>query len=505
MDGGGADVVVIGAGFGGLSAALTAAEAGAEVVLLETLDYPGGCASTFSRGGYRFESGATLFSGFGEGQLVDGWIRRYGLPVEVDWLDPVIELRTPEWRLPIPRDRRGLVERLAAFPGAPRAGLERFFERQERIADTLWGLFDAPELLPPLDASAVRRHLRRSPRYLPLLGLIGQPLGRLLARDGLSDFAPLATYLDALCQITVQTSAAEAEAPFALAATDYCFRGTAHVRGGIGELATALVGAIRGLGGRVELATRARRLEAEGGRWRVHSRRGVFEAPVVLANLLPSKLAELRGGSSPALDGLGERVATGWGAAMLYLGVAEDGPAHPGPQHLELIADPRAPLIAGNHVFVSVSGRDERGRAPAGQRTATVSTHVPMDVLRALPESERGAWIADIQARMRRTIDQLAPEIGGSVRHCLTASPRTWARFTGRPEGLVGGVPRRAGLGHYLGAFPRAIEPGLYLVGDSAFPGQSTLATAIGGQRVARAALSRLGRPLARPAAALSA
>ena len=49
-----ADVAVVGAGFGGLATALRLAELGANVVLCETLRYPGGCASTFSRSGYQF-------------------------------------------------------------------------------------------------------------------------------------------------------------------------------------------------------------------------------------------------------------------------------------------------------------------------------------------------------------------------------------------------------------------------------------------------------------------
>jgi phytoene dehydrogenase-like protein len=59
------DVLVIGAGFGVLGAALSLAEQGARVCLCESLGYPGGCASTFQRGGFRFDAGATLLSGLG--------------------------------------------------------------------------------------------------------------------------------------------------------------------------------------------------------------------------------------------------------------------------------------------------------------------------------------------------------------------------------------------------------------------------------------------------------
>jgi len=490
-----ADVVVIGAGFGGLGAALTLAEGGARVVLLEALTYPGGCASTFERGGYAFEAGATLFSGFGPGQLMRRWIDERGLDVSVDWLDPVIELRWPGHRLPVHRDRDAFVASLCARPGAPERALRRFFARQARVADTLWALFEDPSLLPPFDGAALFTHLRRSPRYLPLLPLMGRSMGALLRRDGLGDFEPLRIYLDALCQITVQVRAEEAEAPFALAATDYAFRGTAHVRGGIGELARALMGAVSSAGGACHLATRVRKLQRSKGGWEVHTRRGVVRAPLVVANLLPQTIVELTGEEGDArLAGLASRVEQGWGAAMWYLGVRADALPTEAAHHLELIADPASPFVEGNHVFCSVSASDERHRAPEGQRTVTMSTHVPMTKLRGLADDEAGPYVAGVQQRMRRTLETLAPEIAGAVVTAMSASPRTFERFTGRPHGYVGGIPRRTGLSSYRGMVPSPLLEGLYMVGDTAFPGQSTLATAIGGAKTAARILEDLRR-----------
>jgi len=99
------DVLVIGAGFGGLAAALALAEQGARVTLCEALAYPGGCACTFERKGVRWEAGATLFSGLGAGQLYGDWITRWDLPVTIDWIDPVFETRVPGLALPVDRDR----------------------------------------------------------------------------------------------------------------------------------------------------------------------------------------------------------------------------------------------------------------------------------------------------------------------------------------------------------------------------------------------------------------
>ena len=497
-----ADVLVVGAGFGGLATALRLAEGGAKVVLCESLGYPGGCASTFEHRGFRFEAGATLFSGLGEGQLFRRWIEHHQLDVTVDWLDPVIELRTPSWQLPIARRSGSLEAALAALPGAPRQRLRTFFAEQRRVADVLWSVLDDPTLLPPFDFRTWCRHAGRLARYLPLARVVGRPLAAVVERHGLRGFEPLRVALDALCQITIQCNAAEAEAPLALATLDYPTRGTAHVRGGIGELAWALVGAIRRAGGQVRFLERVRGLEREGEGFRITTRHGIFRARAVVANVLPKALDSLMEGDLAAqasrdrgLERLGQQVEAGWGACMLYRVVRPPKGDNGWPRHLELVADPTRPLVAGNHVFASFSGRDEGHRAPPPYRTLTVSTHVDLARLHALDPMAQVREVAEVQQRMRQTLDSLAPEWSEEVLFETTASPRTFERFTGRPGGFVGGVPRRAGLAGYREILrrPLASIPGLYPVGDSIFPGQSTLATALGGVKTAERILRRLG------------
>lgn len=61
----GYDVVVIGAGNGGLVGALTLAKAGRRVLLLERHNVPGGCATSFVRGRFEFEVALHQLSGMG--------------------------------------------------------------------------------------------------------------------------------------------------------------------------------------------------------------------------------------------------------------------------------------------------------------------------------------------------------------------------------------------------------------------------------------------------------
>jgi phytoene dehydrogenase-like protein len=486
--GGGFDVAVIGAGFGGLAAALRLSELGAKVVVLETLSYPGGCASTFRRRGFSFEAGATLCAGFGPGQLFRRWIDRHGLEVETDLLDPVVELRSPLGSVRVPGDRDAFVRSFLQAPGAPVRELTALFDRQRRIADLLWSLFERDELLPPFGLRQAMEHAGSAGEYLKIAPLVGRTLGSVLRQYRLESYEPLRVYLDALCQITVQCPAREAEALFALAAMDYYFRGTRHVRGGVGSLAWGLVKAIRSLGGEVRFANRVFRLSREGSLWRLEVRRGDVVAPVVAANLLPQSLRHLAGfqpGEIRSLDRLSQRVEEGWGAAMLYRVVRAPKDTSREAAHLALVHDPEKPFIEGNHVFCSFSSEEDAGRGPAGYRTITVSTHARPRLVAGETEKQKAEYVSSVQQRMRETLRALAPEWEEEVRLEMTASPRTFERFTGRFLGLVGGIPRRAGLQNYRGLGPKPILPGLHLVGDSLFPGQSTLAAALSGLKLA--------------------
>lgn len=489
------DVLVVGAGLGGLGAALSLAERGARVLLSEALRYPGGCASTFSRRGYAFDSGATLSSGFGPGQLFTRWFARHGVSLPTEPLDPVVCVRTPGQELVVPASREELLRRFQELPGAPREPLARFFRLQAATADLLWEILDRPEELLPLEAGGLRGHLGRLHRYPRLLRWVGRPLGAVLRAHGLERFSPLVRYLTSVSQITVQCPPEEAEAPMALATADYWFRGVAHIPGGIGGLAEGLVQAIRNAGGEVRLAQRVRSLERRDSSWVVGTRGEEVRARQVVANLLPDALGSLLEDPrtlAPELAALQERVEEGWGAVMLYRAVRPPAGIPEEALHLDLTARPEERFEAGNHVFCSLSGAGERERAPEGQRTMTVSTHIRLGPLLESPPEEQARVVQGVQDRMRATLAELAPE-WEQVEEEFPASPRTFARFTGRTGGWVGGVPRRAGWGNYRRLYPSPVGPGLWLVGDSVFPGQSTLACALGGVKTAARVARSLG------------
>ena len=61
-----ADVIVIGSGIGGLTAAALLQERGISTLVFEKNRYAGGSCSSFKREGYCFDAGASVFYGFGD-------------------------------------------------------------------------------------------------------------------------------------------------------------------------------------------------------------------------------------------------------------------------------------------------------------------------------------------------------------------------------------------------------------------------------------------------------
>jgi phytoene dehydrogenase-like protein len=93
---------------------------------------------------------------------------------------------------------------------------------------------------------------------------------------------------------------------------------------------------------------------------------------------------------------------------------------------------------------------------------------------------------------MLDTATRALPWLPGAIRAVLPSTPLAFQRFARRTSGWVGGFPQR----HPFVGWPTEIVPGLYLVGDSVFPGQSIPATALAGLRAARRILRELGADL---------
>jgi phytoene dehydrogenase-like protein len=384
---------------------------------------------------------------------------------------------------------------------------EPFWRWQEETASALWKVALQGVPWPPQTVGEVGtlsgaglQLAGRAPLRMPGLAMDAfRPLGAHLPAAS----ERLRQYVDGQLLIAAQTTSLNANALYGAAALDMPRRGVAHVRGGIGKLAEALVDAVRRHGGQVLFRQRATRVSATGGAKVVATDKNRrFEADAVVFNLPPWDAAELLGLAAPARMQGSELPVDGWGAFMVYVGL--DGSILPAdfPSHHQVLV--REPLGEGNSVFLSLSLPNDAARSPAGHRALTISTHTDLRTWWALFEHDRDAYEARKAEYTGRVLDSAQDAIPGlrsAARLVLPGTPVSFQRFTRRSLGWVGGFPQTS----LFRAWAPRLGKDLWLVGDSIFPGQSVLAAALGGTRVAHAVESSIPRRTVVPVRALPA
>ena len=492
-------VVVIGAGVGGLVAAAALAKAGVDVTVLEAHVYPGGCAGTFFHKGYRFDAGATLAGGFYPGGPMDLVARATGID---DWhAHPAEPAMTVHLSDGSQVTRWGDERRWTEYQQHFGAAGERFFRWQEQRADALWDLALRVPPWPSQNPGELATLLQSG------LGWIGKaPLARLhpgLLADG---FRPVAAHLhnaparlkqfvDAQLLIAAQATSEQTYALYGASALDLPRRGVVHLEGGIGSIARTVAETIAKQGGtlryRQEVKTVRQVADQSQRRWRVTTKRGeTMEADLLIANLPPWNIARLLGDAAPSrLRSLPNAPQDGWGAVMVYAGVDSRLIPDDLPLHQQIVAG--EPMGEGNTVFLSFSPEWDQGRAPAGQRVLTMSTHTQLAPWWQLRNSDEAGYEARKQVYLEKMLGvarQAFPWLHEAIRFSMVGTPITFERFTRRHMGWVGGFPQT----NLFRAWAPKLQPGLWMVGDSIFPGQSTAAVALGGLRVASGVLREL-------------
>jgi phytoene dehydrogenase-like protein len=376
-------------------------------------------------------------------------------------------------------------------------GAPAFWQWQTRIAQAVWSLALRKFPFPPqtaVEASKLWQSatdwLFEQPKHLTQL-----PELALAAFHPLWQFVPpenpvLHWFLDGQLLISAQTTLRSANALYAAAALDLPRRGVRHLSGGMGAIAEKLVAVILQNGGQVLYRHTVERIVLENGRViavEVGGRNaGSFSTRRVVANLTPWNVRALLGDACPRILRQLPELPNGWGAFVLHLAVARSVFPANTPLHSQLLAPAiqhGAPFGEGNSAFLSISPTWDLSRVAPCECAVTISTHTALAQWQAY-RADRQTY-SQAKERLSEKLLDLAertfPHLREAIRFSMSGSPITYAFYTRRSAGWVGGFPQ---VNLWQSQSP-AILPGLWLVGDSIFPGQSTAAVALGGLRVA--------------------
>ena len=98
----------------------------------------------------------------------------------------------------------------------------------------------------------------------------------------------------------------------------------------------------------------------------------------------------------------------------------------------------------------------------------------------------------DIQHELKTWLD-LPPS---AWLHAELATPRGFARWTGRPRGMVGGLGQHPSRFGPFGLASRTPMEGLWLCGDSLHPGEGTAGVSLSALNATRQLLAERGQEL---------
>jgi phytoene dehydrogenase-like protein len=497
------DALVVGSGPNGLAAAITLAERGRSVLVLEANDTPGGAVATaeLTLPGFHHDTFSAVYPAAAASPVFERMqLERHGLR----WVQPpycyahplpdgravVLARSLDETAASLDAVQPGDGERWRAFAGP-------FVQRFGAVRRTMLSGF--PPLLGPAQM-LTQLGPRRFVDFVRLLFMPATGLGGELFR---SSGARAWLYGSAM-----HGDVAPQGTGSAIAAAYLNFAGHAvgwpSPEGGADRLARALVGRLRELGGDVRTSARVVRVRTEGRRVRGVELEGgeTLDAPTVIADVVPGALVALAG------DALPRRYADALrryrhGPATVKLDWALSAPI---PWEASAVHRAGTVHVAGDEGELLDSlalGRNDRAaerpfllvgqqslfdptRAPEGMHTAWAYTHGPHGVDW---EEETPRMVERMEAQVERFAPGFRDRILG--RHVL--SPADLER---RDANLVGGD---VGAGSYsldqvLFRPTPSVSPyrtpvrGLYIGSAATFPGGAV--HGVPGHAAARVALA---------------
>lgn len=482
------DVAVIGGGLAGMATALRLQAAGRSTVVLEAHGHAGGCAGYYRKRGFSFDVGATTLVDFAPGGVGSELLESVGMsPLDARELPGYIA-HLPDREVVLHRDpTRWHAERLRLLGDSE--AHRRFWSLLDRLAETFWRASRSGVRLPvrrPADAWCDLRAVGLA--GVPLARYATWTLGDVLRKYRLRDEAALVGLLGMLVEDTVHASLDDA--PLINAALGVTIRGAGLSRhtGGMHGFWRALVTHYRGLGGRLRTGSAVTSVHGETGAYRVVTRRGTVRARRIVCAVPAAVTAEICADLPVAgrlVRYLARDEATLGGACVMFLGVPESEVAGQELTHHQFLRSYDEPLGDGNNMFLSVSEPGDRLSAPPGHRAVMISTHTGLTGWSGLDDAEyerRKKWIGELLLASAR---RAYPMLGNHAVITQTGTPRSYQRFAFRPGGAVGGVRQnlrntnQRAIPHDLGG------RGVWLVGDSTWPGLGTVACVLGSRIVA--------------------
>lgn len=499
------EVIVVGAGVGGLAGAAVLAREGVEVLLIEQSHEPGGCCSSLRLEDFTFDTAASILHGFGDVgfhvmRTLFGFL---GQQVEIIPRDSAYSMYFGEQRVDFHRDRHAFTSEFGALFPQQAGNIFAYMRELERLYNAV--LDCSGPLRPRSDEPPLARWslLARHPAGFSRVSR-AQRTGadKLLGRH--VDDPVVRAFFEADAIYNTGYGMAELSAPHAaLSFIDRHVGGTHHAIGSAQQVSDKLEKSIVEHGGRVAYRVAVENVLVENGTafGVVLSNGRRVLANAVVANTssieLFGRLIEPENLKRQTLD-WAHSLEPAQGVLALYLGVPDSAVPEGFNPNTVLVDDPeRDP---GHFISVSVPSLFDPNMSPEGFHS--VSIHAVCNP-GMWPSPRDPEYLTDKYRGLReeethKVLDRLEPLLPGIMEQAVVSTvvtPSTFGRILMRESGALAG-PRVPGL-LSPASLPGAVNEikGLFLTGDSTFFGRGVAQAAASGIHCALATLRHLGLP----------
>ena len=495
------DIIVIGSGIGGLTAAALLQERGFSTLVFEKNRFPGGSCSSFSRQGYTFDAGASVFYGFSDDDrsgtlnLHTRIFRKLGIQV-VTIPDPVqIHFHLPGgFNIPACYSREAFIESLVSRFPHETSGIRKFYDELEDVYRILSSLpAGSLEDIVHLGEVGLHHPLMTGSLAMKTFRSMGRTARRFISDRELLSFIDMEAYSWAL-QDAVSTPLVNA----GICLADRHHGGINYPVGGSGAIPAALCRGIEKFGGRVRFQAEVSSVIIDNG-----IARGVrlsdgsehFARAVVSNATVWDTFDRLVG--DPRFRVPQNRFLRSPSWFQLYLGVDASVVPEGFYVHHILVDDWKSYSSPAGTIYFSAPSILDPSLAPPGKHTihAFVTAETEdwdrfsrgSDAYRETKESLAASVIS-------RT-ERILPGLSKAVELKVLASPLTHERYLNRYKGSYGPLLKP---GQNILQKPQNTTPvrNLYLTGDSTFPGQGVIAVTYSGVSCASYIARKLGNPL---------
>ncbi|MCA1630105.1 MAG: FAD-dependent oxidoreductase, partial [Acidobacteria bacterium] len=455
------EVVVVGAGVGGLTAAALLAARGVSVCVVERESRGGGCAAAFEKFGYGFEPTAGLYEGWGADEIFARvFAELRDAPPEARRVSPAYAVRMPggaQVRVGGADAGEFDAELRLAFPEC--ADLAAEFYREMDALDALARALPRRSVS-PLPSRSIFSKFKTAARRVADeetgSRLIRTAHAETVARSLAGASPRFRRFIDSQLQLFTLRASDRCSRAEAARALTLPRRGLYAIRGGAQALADALTESIRRSGGTLRFDTTALRLayDSAGAAVGVDLLSGetLRATRAVLSNLTAwDTYGKLVGASRTPAD-VRARLKTlrGWGAYLVFLGVETRAAARLPDGRVLAVSDfnegEEFDPVRASLVLNCAPAWDTR--APEGRRAATLSTFADASEWFAYHEDE-----SEHEAQDQRELEfwwgrlhAALPELADGCEVIETLTPRGYFDLTRRRLGAVWGATPAGGL-----------------------------------------------------------